>query len=144
MAVPRNTDEILPRPPAGAFHRTIEGDDLHGLREEIVAISRRWSLGAAKAVDLVAVVNELVTNSIRYGGGHGQVWVWRAGPSVIVEAQDAGWIDLNAGLEDSRIMELSGRGLFVTERLCASVVLQSGPSGTTVRVSKDTAPTSAH
>ena len=43
--------------------------------------------------DLVLAVNEIVTNSVRYGGGHGVLRMWETPDTSISEVRDDGHID---------------------------------------------------
>ena len=83
-------------------------------------------------------VNELLTNAVRHGGGTGHVALWREDDAVVCEVTDRG-----AGLPaphpdkpDRPVMdEPGGWGLWLAAELTDTLVLQSGPRGTTVRVS---------
>ena len=50
-------------------------------------------LGPDRTADLVLAVTEVATNSVRYGGGHGALRIWRDDNSLICEVRDRGHLE---------------------------------------------------
>jgi anti-sigma regulatory factor (Ser/Thr protein kinase) len=124
----------LPPPPStGAVN--LPFDDLTELRSFVRHYSAGVGLGQDRAEDLVLVVSELGSNSIRHGAGPGTLHLWQDGPGAIVaEVYDAGrMMDLLAGRHPPGPGR-EARGLWLVNQLCDLVEVRSGPRGTRVRV----------
>lgn len=108
------------------------------LREARRLVAREAELAGlsdSRREDLILAVDELTTNSVTYGGGRGNLSVWRTGRSIICEVRDKGHIaDPMAGLRQPSPEQLTGRGLWVVGRLCERMHIASSPGHTTVRV----------
>ena len=64
-----------------------------GLRRAFVAEQAgRSGLTAETADAMVLAVSEIATNSIRHGGGHGEIRAWADGRSLVCEVTDRGHI----------------------------------------------------
>lgn len=134
MSAPQAFDGIEPRPPADAFERPFGAGDLPALRQELASLAWRWSLPPSAGADLLLVVNELATNSLRHGGGSGYLWVWRDHEDVVFEVADAD--HLTAPLPGGRHPDtaaISGRGLYLVSQLCRDVQVRSRSGVTAVR-----------
>lgn len=86
----------------------------------------------------MVAVNELLTNAVRHGGGSGHVWLWREDGAVSCEVRDSG-----AGLGTVRPRrpgpdEPGGWGLWLVGELTDTCEINSGPTGTAVRISSRT------
>ena len=92
-------------------------------------------LGIAVTTDLVLAVHEIVTNSLRHGGGGGRVRVWRGDDELVCEVCDAGHIsDPLAGRRRPKADATNGRGLWIANRLADLVQVRSTSAGTIVHV----------
>ncbi|HEU5265287.1 MAG TPA: sensor histidine kinase [Jatrophihabitans sp.] len=134
-----NADTILDRPlppapddvPALAF--TV--DMLANLRAYIGTFSTGAGLPAARAVDLVIAANEVTTNSLRHGGGAGELRLWAEPDRVVCEISDAGHIRSPlVGRFRPPPSATCGRGIWIANQLCDLVQIRSSPAGTTVRL----------
>ena len=77
----------------------------------------------------------MAANSIRHGGGAGQIRIWAEPGAVVCELRDGGWIsDPLAGRRRPSPGRLNGRGLWLANHLCDLVELRSSRAGTTVRL----------
>lgn len=135
--------EDLAPPPADATRVEFTTDDLPGLRH--VATSRAEEVGLAeRRADLVLVVNELATNTIRHGGGRGEMRSWVEDGSIVFEVRDRGFVpDPLTGRRRPEIEQLGGRGLWIVNELSDLVQMRSSPDGTVVRVRMASAPATA-
>ena len=83
-------------------------------------------------------VNELATNSVRYGGGRGEMLLWREGRMLLCEIRDEGHItDPLVGRSRPTPEANNGRGLWLANQLCDLVQIRSSPQGSSVRVHKE-------
>jgi anti-sigma regulatory factor (Ser/Thr protein kinase) len=104
-------------------------------RELIADEADKANLSSGRSTDLVIAVNELVTNSIRHGGGGGKLRVWREDNALVVEVRDSGRIEEPlAGRIRPAPLAAGGRGLWMVNQLCDLVQIRSGPEGTDVRL----------
>jgi anti-sigma regulatory factor (Ser/Thr protein kinase) len=127
----------LPPPVAASSEMGFTSEELGGVRHFIREWAEEHSLAAERSEELVLAVNELTTNSIRYGGGEGTLRAWSDGASLLCEIRDAGRIDAPlVGRVQPTPRAQSGRGMWITNQLCDLVQIRSGASGTVVRVHK--------
>lgn len=86
----------------------------------------------------MVAVNELLTNAVRHGGGLGRIALWRADDSVVCEVRDSGQ-GLPESAPDRAVRPATdqpgGWGLWLAEELTDTFELDTGDSGTVVRVS---------
>jgi anti-sigma regulatory factor (Ser/Thr protein kinase) len=125
----------LPDPPtdAAAVHFTV--GDLAAVRNVVSEQALRAGLGLARAADLVAAANELVTNSVRHAGGSGTLRVWSENGDVLCEVRDGGrFTDPLAGRILPGTGETDGRGLWIANQLCDLVQIRSSPRGSATRL----------
>ena len=98
----------------------------------------RAGLTGDRLDDFVIAVNELLTNAVRHGGGHGHVALWRAAGAVVCEVTDRGsGFKAPRPDEDERpqLHKPGGWGLWLAGRLTDTLDLESDAQGTTVRIS---------
>jgi anti-sigma regulatory factor (Ser/Thr protein kinase) len=83
----------------------------------------------------VLAVNEVASNSVVYGGGHGVVRSWRQGDSLIFEVTDRGRIqEPLVGRTRPDLGKAGGHGLWLVNQLCELVQVRSSVAGTQVRL----------
>jgi anti-sigma regulatory factor (Ser/Thr protein kinase) len=107
------------------------------VRREVDTAARECGLDEERALDFVTAVNEVMTNAIRHGGGWGELRLWAA-DQLRCEVRDqgpgfpaAGY--LNRG-EAPTPSSNGGMGLWIAQRSSDEITIDSGPSGTTVRI----------
>jgi anti-sigma regulatory factor (Ser/Thr protein kinase) len=128
-------DEPLPEPPATALEIAFRGGWLSTVRDFVAGQAGVAGLALGQAADLVLAVNELATNSLRYGGGKGTLRVWHTDHSLVCEVTDKGRLsDPLIGREQPGAGRLGGRGLWMVNQLCDLVQIRSLAAGTVVRV----------
>jgi anti-sigma regulatory factor (Ser/Thr protein kinase) len=113
-------------------------EDLGRVRALVAEAASMTALDADRSADLVLAVNELATNSICHGGGHGTLRMWCSDHALLCEVRDAGQIPAEAA-EPPRDRPdpdaMSGRGLWLVDQLCDAVQISSSPdAGSAVRV----------
>ena len=96
---------------------------------------RAGGAGREAREDLVLAVNELVTNSVQYGGGGGTLRIWSEPDALVCDVRDRGYIDDPlVGRMPPPLDQHGGRGLWLVNQLCDLVQIRSTPNGTVVRV----------
>jgi anti-sigma regulatory factor (Ser/Thr protein kinase) len=132
------TDKLhssLPLAPLQAARLDFGLDDLHDVRSLVAGASASAGLDPRRASDLVVAASELGANSILHGGGRGLVTVWDDGQAIFVEVADAGTItDPEVGSHRPDPSQEHGRGLYIANQLCDEVMIDTGSSGTRVRL----------
>jgi anti-sigma regulatory factor (Ser/Thr protein kinase) len=124
----------LPSPPAEREELAFTARGLGAVRALVARNGERAGLPASSREDLVLAVNELVTNSVQYGGGGGTLRVWREPGAVVCEAGDRGLIrDPLVGRVAPPVDQYGGRGLWLANHLCDLVQIRSSLDGTVVR-----------
>ncbi|MGA3539592.1 ATP-binding protein [Micromonosporaceae bacterium DT194] len=113
-------------------------DEVTAVRHAVAACARTAGLIGDRLDDFVLVVNELITNAVRHGGGRGRLRLWSEANAVRCEVTDEG-----SGIAAARLGQqgrpepgsVGGWGLWLVRRLCDDVMVSTGPTGTTVRIS---------
>jgi anti-sigma regulatory factor (Ser/Thr protein kinase) len=126
----------LSRTPDHAAHIHFDVHSLHDTRERVSEIALHSGVTEDSAVAIVLAVNELTSNSIRYGGGSGSLTIWCEEDAFICEVRDGGTItDPLVGCIRPSPYQERGRGLWMVNQICDHVQLHSSPAGTVVRTS---------
>jgi anti-sigma regulatory factor (Ser/Thr protein kinase) len=128
-------DEALPPPPPDASMLAFDVMALRALRRLVGGAAVAAGLSGERASDFVLAANEIATNSLTHGGGHGVLRVWREPSALLCEISDAGLIeDPLVGRRHPGSESIGGRGLWVANQVCELVQVRSSPSGTNVRL----------
>jgi anti-sigma regulatory factor (Ser/Thr protein kinase) len=110
-------------------------DELGSLRSSVARWATDAPLSAERADRLVLSVNELATNSVRYGGGRGVLRMWREEETLLCEVHDRGRIEEPlVGRIAPKPDQLAGRGLWFVNQLCDLVQIRSTSTGNVVRL----------
>jgi anti-sigma regulatory factor (Ser/Thr protein kinase) len=127
-------DGALPAPLTQADELAFTHEELGTLRRFVSQRAAGALLGADRTEDLVLAVNELATNSVRYGGGEGLLRMWRETETLLCEVHDRGHIsEPLVGRTRPIPHQRSGRGLWLVNHLCDLVQIRSTPTGSVVR-----------
>ncbi|MDP8956517.1 MAG: sensor histidine kinase [Actinomycetota bacterium] len=125
----------FPDPPADAEVVEFDGNGLGNVRTVVSQLAEEHGLGAEAIEGLVLALNEVATNSVRYGGGNGVLRAWRTGTSFICEVRDGGVIeDPLVGRFRPDPTADRGFGLWLANHLCDLVQIRSGLGGSVVRL----------
>jgi anti-sigma regulatory factor (Ser/Thr protein kinase) len=125
----------LPEPPEDARGVAFESGGIDDVRGAVEYNSFNAGMSVDRIEDLVLAVSEIASNSIRHGGGAGELSIWRERDALICEVRDAGMI--NEPLAGRQLPELGrdgGWGLWLVNQLCDLVQIRSFESGTVVRL----------
>jgi anti-sigma regulatory factor (Ser/Thr protein kinase) len=133
--VARPFDDPLPEPEGAVREHRFAEESLVTLRVHVAEAAVAYGLDAARIGDLVLIVNEVATNSVRHGGGNGTLRMWEDATSVICEVRDRGRIlDPLVGRTKPPADRVSGFGLWLANELCDLVQIRSFPTGSVVRL----------
>jgi anti-sigma regulatory factor (Ser/Thr protein kinase) len=130
-------DEPLPEPTGAPVRYTFGAgaEPLSAIRRYVGNAAAEIGLDRERTADLVLIVNEVATNSIRHGGGSGVLRIWEDGSSLIAEVSDAGRIeDPLVGRGRPATDRGSGFGLWLANQLCDLVQIRTFPTGSVVRL----------
>ncbi len=132
------TDEAWPLspPPPGAEVREFRSDtDLSKVRSWVQEFGWAAGLSVDRVDDLVLAVSEVAGNSVRHGGGAGDLRVWRnTEGAVVCEVRDTGHITDPLVGRHAPGPDFDVNGLWLVNQLCDLVEIRSSPAGTQVRL----------
>jgi anti-sigma regulatory factor (Ser/Thr protein kinase) len=126
----------LPEPGDVVLDREFDSSGLRDVRATVRELAEEVGVGD-RVTDVVLAVNELATNSVEHGGGHGRLRAWHddARGALVLEVHDRGRIaDPLVGRIEPPISQIGGRGLWLCNQLCDLVQVRSTVEGTTVRL----------
>ncbi len=125
----------LPPPPGGVATLEFGPDMLANLRAYVRTFARRTGIADDRAEDLVVAVNEITTNSVRHGGGAGELRIWSELDRLVCEVADDGQLtDPLVGRTTPPPAATRGRGMWIANQLCDLVQIRSSATGTAVRL----------
>jgi anti-sigma regulatory factor (Ser/Thr protein kinase) len=128
-------DRPLPPPPAEAASMSFGSGDLRRLRAFVADHAEQAGLGADSATGVVHALSEIASNSIRHGGGRGELRIWTEGNILVGEVSDRGHITSPLVGRVRPMRDAGGAaGLWLANQLCDLVQISSSARGTTVRV----------
>ncbi|MEX5636228.1 ATP-binding protein [Parafrankia sp. FMc2] len=110
-------------------------NNLLAARRQVLMLASKAGVLSQRAADLKLALHEILTNSVRHGGGGGVLRVWAEEAMLICEVSDRGHLrDTLAGRRPPALDAEGGRGLWLAHQLCDLVQLSSSPAGTVVRL----------
>ncbi|MEV4626027.1 ATP-binding protein [Micromonospora sp. NPDC049523] len=136
-AAPRTPRTVVPIDAPPLLTKTFDRGQVTELRHSVAAFAEASGLTGERLDDFVLVVNELITNAVRHGGGRGWLRLWQAPGTIGCEISDQG-----TGIDADRLHDrrrpppdtIGGWGLWLARRLSDEITVQTGPAGTTVRI----------
>ena len=120
--------------PADAASMSFESGGLRRVRQFIAEQAEGAGLDQQSAAGMVQAVNEIATNSVRHGGGQGEIRTWIDGRSLVCEVSDLGHITAPLVGRLRPALTSAEGGLWLANQLCDLVQIHSSPGGTAVRV----------
>jgi anti-sigma regulatory factor (Ser/Thr protein kinase) len=128
-------DAQLSSPPSGCHEFSFGPGNLTTVRELVSASASGAGLEPARALDFVQAAHEVAVNSVRHGGGRGELRIWRDAGALICEVRDQGRIDQPlVGRERPGLGAAGQRGLWLANQLCDLVQIRCLQSGSVVRL----------
>jgi anti-sigma regulatory factor (Ser/Thr protein kinase) len=127
--------DALGAPNDAAEERAFDLHDMHAMRERVAGHARAAGFDEERVREIVVAANEIATNTVRHGGGHGRYRVWNDGNAIVCEITDRGTIaEPLAGRFRPKNSRVGGFGLWLANCLCDLVQIRSDERGTTVRL----------
>ncbi|MET7747040.1 ATP-binding protein [Micromonospora sp. NPDC005367] len=134
---PRVPRTVGPIEPALLIAEAFDRGRVTELRHSVTSCAHEAGLRDQRLDDFILAVNELITNAVRHGGGHGSLRLWRRDGRLICEVADQG-----LGISTQRLDDRSrpapdtagGWGLWLARKLSDSMEVISGETGTVVRI----------
>jgi anti-sigma regulatory factor (Ser/Thr protein kinase) len=114
--------------------------DAHGLvavRAMVAGASSAAGLADGRLADFVLAVNEVASNAVEHGPGHGRLRMWTTGGEIVAEVADAGRMDVRfPGVAAPPPSGPRGRGLWLASEMCDVLQVWSGDAtdGTLARL----------
>lgn len=131
----RPYEAALPNPPVPFEQLAFAMGQLQDLRAFVTRHAQLAGFDAERIADIVIAVNEVATNSLRYGGQRGTLTIWHEGPVLICEVHDTGQIaDPLVGRRLPSPTSVGGLGLWLVNHLCDLVQVRTGPGGSVIRL----------
>lgn len=128
-------DVALAAPPRSAAMLAFGMNDIAAARNLVANFAADAGLSTLRVDDLVLAAHELVSNSVRHGGGTGMISVWQEEQTVVCEVADNGRIELPlAGRQLPADDSLGGRGIWMANQLCDLVQIRTFTAGNVVRL----------
>lgn len=131
-------DHVPPPDPLGLLlAAAFDTAHVTALRGRVGGVAHEYGLTAAEAGDFVTAVNEVMTNAVRHGGGAAQLRLWANGALTCeVCDQGPGFAAAQYINRQQRPTPSSGggMGLWIAQQTSDTLSIESGPTGTTVRI----------
>lgn len=123
-------------PPVPPFDELTFGPpDVRAVRDYVAAHIVATDMDAVRGFDLLVAATEIATNSLRHGGGQGQIRVWHDRETLVCEFTDTGSLtDPMAGRLRPPPDAEGQRGLWLANQLCDIVQIRVFATGTVVRL----------
>jgi len=116
---------------------TFDASGLAAVRATVVGASSAAGLAGGRLEDFVLAVNEVASNAVEHGPGHGRLRVWTTGGVIVAEVADAGRMDVRfPGVAAPPPSGPRGRGLWLASEMCDVLQVWSGEAtdGTVARL----------
>lgn len=131
----RRFEDPLPEPPNVPYVFAFEGAQIQAVRALVRGVASDYGLATDRATDLVLAVNEIATNSVRYGGGGGVLRMWSNDGVMLCEVADSGVIDEPLlGHVRPRLDQEGGHGVWLATQLCDLIQIRTYAIGSVVRL----------
>ncbi len=109
--------------------------DLAAIRAVVHRYAIQAGLTEARAIDLTLAVSEVAANTVQHAKSPGSLKIWYDAKEIICQIHDEGIIsDPLAGRRQPSLDAPGGHGLWIVNRVCDQVDMQSDENGTTIRL----------
>jgi anti-sigma regulatory factor (Ser/Thr protein kinase) len=133
-AAPQFAQPLSPAPPQ-AVHLSFDASSLPIVRRLVADRAVEAGFESERRDDFVLAVNEIATNTLRHGGGAGDLRLWRLPDRLVCDITDRGRLDDPlVGRIPPLPLQADGRGIWMANQLCDLVQIRSSTAGTQVRL----------
>lgn len=131
----RRFDDPLPEPRNVPYIFEFVGEQIQAVRALVRGVAADCGLETDRVTDLVLAVNEIATNSVRYGGGAGVLRMWVDDGTLLSEIADSGVIeDPLVGRVRPKLDQEGGHGVWLATQLCDLIQIRTYATGSVVRL----------
>jgi anti-sigma regulatory factor (Ser/Thr protein kinase) len=128
-------EEPLEAPPEGAYEMKFDRDSLGAVRAFVSELATDVGINGDRREDLLLAISELATNSVRHGGGQGELRAWLELDTLVCEVCDRGVIARPlTGRRRPTPGALGGYGLWLVNQVCDLVQVRTRFGRTVVRM----------
>lgn len=125
---------LLPRPDSGVALLP-EFTEMAPVRQFVADHAVRLGVPPDRLDDFTLAVNEVATNAVKHGAGHGVARLWSTDRRVVCEITDPGAATDNfLGFLRADPHAERGHGLWIARQVCDLMEMRTGASGTIVRL----------
>lgn len=125
----------LDAPPTTAEELKVTVSALRVARLLVRARAEEAGLDDERTEDFILAVNEVLSNSIHYGGRDGTLRLWEDAEGLVGEVRDGGHIvQPLIGLQEPTVGQVGGHGMWLVNLVCDLVQVRSSEHGSTVRM----------
>ncbi|MET9800852.1 sensor histidine kinase [Streptomyces sp. NPDC006368] len=131
----RDCDTPLPEP-RDATDVAFGEEDLARTRDEADHWAATAGLPPERRTDWLLAIGEATGNSVRHGGGHGRLRMWRANGEIVAEISDRGRLadPLTGRRRPDPYAPTGGRGVWIMHQLCDLVEIRAAAQGLVLRL----------
>lgn len=131
----RDCDASLPEP-RNAVVVPFGVEDLAQARDRAGQWADTVGLTQERRTDWLLAVAEAISNSVRHGGGHGRLRMWRDDDGVIAEIEDRGRLvdPLTGRRRPDPFAPTGGRGVWIMHQVCDLVEVRARLEGLVLRL----------
>ena len=109
--------------------------DLAAIRAVVHRYAIQAGLTEARAIDLTLAVSEVAANTVKHAKSPGSLNIWYDAKEIVCQIHDEGVItDPMAGRREPSLDAVGGHGLWIVNQVCDQVEIESGETGTTIRL----------
>jgi hypothetical protein len=124
----------LPEPDVEADRLGFRADDLPALRDCVTRNAIGAGIHSDRALALTVAMTEIADGSLRYGGGGGELRVWRAADALVCEIRDRGHLDDPMLGRRPAAPGEKGYGAWFANQVCDLTQVRATGDGTVIRV----------
>jgi anti-sigma regulatory factor (Ser/Thr protein kinase) len=121
--------------PGDAQRFDVDVNSVGTARKALYEFAHAFGMSDSASSDCALAGHEVISNSLRHGGGKAHLSIWRDAETLICQVTDSGHFEEPlAGRKRPGETGRSGRGLWIANQLCDLVQIRSMHAGTVVRL----------
>ena len=120
-------------PERSLLSQHFDGGQLAAVRHWVNKLASEFGLSARRRADFVLAVDEVITNAVRHGGGHGRLDVWAGRGRLWFRVTDTGpGLTMPLASRPPEPTVAGGRGLWIARQVTDDLTIATSALGTTV------------